>query len=59
MNKIHILAFFIRPSIEYEGVPSFPNRVIFASTWYLGPGLESTQYTRGRGNNNNNLLELV
>lgn len=37
--------------MEYEGAPSFPKRVIFASTWYLGPGLESTLYTVGRGNN--------
>ncbi len=36
---------FFLPSMEYDGVPSLPKRVILASTWYRGPGLESTDTT--------------
>lgn len=31
--------------MEYAGVPSFPKRVILASTQYRGPGLESREST--------------
>ncbi|MEQ2257409.1 hypothetical protein ILYODFUR_034480 [Ilyodon furcidens] len=31
--------------VHKPGVPSFPKRVIFASTRYRGPGLESTEST--------------
>ena len=54
-TKWNLLLALSRPSIEYAGVPSLPNRVIFASTLYLGPGLESTLYTAWRVNKFNHL----
>ena len=45
---IYLLGSFCRPSIEYDGVPSFPSLVMFGSIKYPGPGLQSFLNTENK-----------